>query len=242
KVLTVDTGIQGGTNSEIFNGASWTTAGSTIVSLVNNGGMRIVPEVGPAVLRPNGTVFATGASGHNSVYTISSGTWAAAQDFPIIGAQQVVADGPASLLPSGNVLVGASTFFTNTSNGSPTHFFEFDGTNLNPVPATPNAGNIGAFQGRMLLLPSGQVLYTDGSTDVEIYSPAGTFQNAWRPVITAVPTVLGPGGTFSISGQQFNGLSQAVAYGDDAQADRYQLSAGSYCQQRNQSRLLCADP
>src|SRR5579885_3447067 len=65
-----------GTNSEIYNVSSntWSTAGSTINQLwdsnCKNGGGSF--EVGPAVLRPDGTVFATGASdcsaGHTAVY------------------------------------------------------------------------------------------------------------------------------------------------------------------------------
>ena len=60
KFLTVDSGTQGGTGSEIYDptAGTWSSAGSTIVSLPNNGGLGIVPEVGPAVLRPDGTVFA----------------------------------------------------------------------------------------------------------------------------------------------------------------------------------------
>src|SRR6185437_2380417 len=36
--------------------------------------------------------------------------------------------------------------------------------------------------------------------------------------ITMSPTVVAAGQTYSISGTQFNGLSQAVGYGDDYQA------------------------
>jgi hypothetical protein len=70
RVLTVDAYTSNtlltGTNSELFNGATnkWSTAGSTIVQLWDSncmlGGGSF--EVGPAVLRPDGTVIATGAS------------------------------------------------------------------------------------------------------------------------------------------------------------------------------------
>ena len=59
------------------------SAGSTIVQLWDSHGSY---EVGPAVLRPDGTVFATGANGagagHTSIYNVSSGTWTAGPDFP----------------------------------------------------------------------------------------------------------------------------------------------------------------
>ena len=41
---------------------------------------------------------------------------------------------------------------------------------------------------------------------------------AWAPTIASFPDLVNAGGTYGISGTQFNGLSQAVAYGDDAQA------------------------
>lgn len=43
-------------------------------------------------------------------------------------------------------------------------------------------------------------------------------KDSFRPVIQSCPTNLGPGTTVQISGTQFNGLSQAVAYGDDSEA------------------------
>ena len=159
--------------------------------------------MGPQVLRPDGTVLATGSTGHNAVYTLSSGTWAAATDFPVIsGAQQEVADGPAALLPGGNVLVVTSAFFTNTTTGKPAHVFEFSGSTPVGTVAPPNLANDGAYQTRLLLLPTGQVLFTDGSSDIEIYTPASTAPglSSWRPTITSVPSVVGPGTTYTISG------------------------------------------
>jgi Bacterial Ig-like domain (group 3) len=224
-VLTVDT--QNGTNSEIYDPSTltWSSAGSTIVSLPSNtGNPTLVPEMGPLVLRPDGTVFAFGASGHNAVYTISSGTWAAAQDFPVVSGNQFdVADGPASLLPDGNVLVAASPLLFM----KPTRFYETDGTTTSAptqVTSTPNAANVSSFQVTMLLLPTGQVLVTDQSSDVEIYTPSGTYQSAWQPTISSLSSNLGKGQTYPISGTQFNGLSQASSYGDDAQmATNYPL-------------------
>jgi len=70
----------------------------------------------------------------------------------------------------------------------------------------------------MLLLPTGQVLFSDGSPDVQIYTAAGTYDPSWAPTITSAPTDLQPGLTYSIFGTQFNGLSEGAAYGDDAQS------------------------
>jgi hypothetical protein len=220
KVLTVDAytdiGDPSGTNSEIYdpNTGSWTSAGSTIVQLWDSHGSY---EVGPAMLRPDGTVFATGANGagagHTSIYNTSNGSWTPGPDFP---GNLDIADGPAALLPDGNVLVSASPGIFR--NG--TVFFEWNGTNLIPVPATPNSPNNSSWYGRMLVLPDGQVLYTDGSSDVEIYSPAGTPNPSWAPsaVLSLSSPIISRGSTIMLNGRKFNGYSQAVAYGDDAQA------------------------
>jgi hypothetical protein len=220
KVLTVDAytnvGDPNGTNSEIYDPATgaWTSAGSTVVQLWDSHGSF---EVGPAMLRPDGTVFATGANGagagHTSIYNTRTGGWTPGPDFPD---NLDVADGPAALLPDGNVLVSASPGIFH--NG--TVFFEWDGTNLNPVPATPNSPSNSSWYGRMLVLPTDQILYTDGSRDVEIYTAAGTANPNWAPsaVLGLTPTTITRGNSIVLSGRKFNGYSQAVAYGDDAQA------------------------
>jgi hypothetical protein len=217
-ILTVDTGNNTGTGAEIYTPSSqtWAATGNTPFTLVSNtGNPKIVPEMGPQILRPDGTVIAFGAAPNVTAYYNTSGPnagkWTAGPT-----SSGDVADGPASLMPSGNVLVGfEASFFTN-----PTSYYEYDGTNLNPVTGPPNAGSDPTFVTTMLLLPTGQVLFTDLSGDVELYTstfaPPNTFQNAWRPTITTSPTNLGLGTTYPISGTQFNGLSQASAYGDDA--------------------------
>src|SRR2546426_11852047 len=97
---------------------------------------------------------------------------------------------------------------------TPSHFYEFDGTNLTQVADTPNAASFIAYQGRMLLLPSGQVLLTannQGATqDVRLYSNGGSPQNAWRPVITSAPSTVTAGNTYAISGRLFNGFSEGA--------------------------------
>jgi hypothetical protein len=218
KVLTVDAYVNmddpNGTNSEIYDPSSggWSSAGSTVVQLWDSHGSN---EVGPAMLRPDGTVFATGANGagagHTSIYNTRTGGWTPGPDFPD---NLDVADGPAALLPDGNVLVSASPGIFR--NG--TVFFEWDGTNLNPVPATPDSPNNSSWYGRMLVLPTGQVLYTDGSRDIEMYTAAGTANPSWAPSALLTFPVLSRGSTITLGGRKFNGYSQAVAYGDDAQA------------------------
>ena len=60
---------------------------------------------------------------------------------------------------------------------SPT-FLEWDGTTLTEVPGPPNAPIDGSYYGNMLMLPTGQILLTDFSKDIEIYTPSGTYEPA----------------------------------------------------------------
>ncbi len=222
KVLTVDTNnFANLLNSEIYDPATgmWSSAGSTIVKLpdTNLDGSGSY-EIGPAVLRPDGTVFATGGTSQTSIYNASTGVWQAGPSFPN-GLD--VADGPAAILPSGNVLVDTSPGVFQTG----VKFFEFNGTSLTAVPAPPNAPFESSYVGNMLVLPTGQILFTDGSSDIEIYTASGTYQSAWQPTISSFPASVRAGAQdYSLSGTQLNGLSQGAAYGDDAQsASNYPL-------------------
>ncbi|MGA8876261.1 MAG: hypothetical protein WB555_12060 [Candidatus Korobacteraceae bacterium] len=217
-VLTVDayTDVNdpSGTNSEIYNASSgsWSSAGSTVVQLWDSHGSY---EVGPAMLRPDGTVFATGANGdgagHTSIYTLSNQTWTPGPDFPN-GLD--IADGPAALLPDGNVLVSASPGIYQLN----TYFFEWNGSQLISVPRPPNAPLDSSWYGRLLVLPTGQVLYTDGSNDVEVYTPTGSAYPGLAPTAMLTSVVLARGSSMTLFGFKFNGASQANSYGDDAQA------------------------
>jgi hypothetical protein len=222
-VLTVDT--QSTPNSERFlpKSNTWVSAGSTIVDLSINAGS----EIGPALLRPQGNVFATGgngngAAGHTALYDTAAGKWAAGPDFP---SGNDMADAPAAVLPDGNVLCETSPGVFN----APVTFYEFDGTKFHLAPSPKQLGSPlqTSYQGRLLVLPTGQVLYTlaDGMTiDAEIYTAKGKAKSAWAPTITSAPATLTRGQSYMISGMQFNGLSAAAAYGDDAQiATNYPL-------------------
>lgn len=213
-VLTVD--CEDGTNSETYDPTSsiWTTAGSTIVSLPNNGGLGIVPEMGPLVQRPDGTVVAFGATTHTSVFNTANGTWTQGPDYPN---GDDIADGPGAILPDGNVLVYTSPgVFEGTGT-----FYEFTtGNTFINVPNTASGGSLESWQARLLVLPTGQVMYlpADGNhIDVEIYTAQGVPQNSWRPHITTGPHSVTHGNTYTLGGTQLNGLSAGAAYGDDGQ-------------------------
>ncbi len=178
-------------------------------------------EIGPAILRPDGTVFATGSAvtgqaGHTAVYHASStpglvGSWSAGPDFPNA---DNAGDSSAALLPSGNVLVA----------GDSGALYEFDGSILTRTVAAPTgATSIPIF---LLPLPSGQTLVLGPTLNVpaRLYTPTGGPAAAWAPTITSVPAALTRGKTYALTGTQLNGLSQASAYGDElSSATNYPL-------------------
>lgn len=216
-LLTVDT--ESGTDSERYDpeAGAWITAGSTLLPLpaAEPG---FVPEVGPQVLRPDGTVICFGASGFNAVYHVGYNFWSIGPTFPF---PLDCADAPACLLTDGNVLVAASPGLYN----APTSFFEFDGSRLKPVPDPNfNADSSSSFFYTMLMLPTGQVMISYFNNEVEFYNAKGGPKDAWRPTISSYPTTVATGGTYTIFGTQLNGLSQCSAYGDDnSNATNYPL-------------------
>jgi hypothetical protein len=205
----------------------WISAGSTPVELVQASSI----EIGPAVLLPDGRVFTVGATGHTALYTppgnqTGTGTWTAGPDFPTDSSGRLLKakDAPGCLLPNGRVLCVAGPAADGANDWpNPTMFFEYDGNALNRIADPPNA-NRTIYEGRMLLLPTGEVLYSAGTAALYAYQPDPGPQATWKPVITACPTDLHPGRTYVLQGRQLNGLSQAVSYGDDAQmATNYPL-------------------
>ena len=203
---------------------TWVDAGSTQADLVAHA---FSTEIGPAVLLEDGRVVAFGGTGHTAIYAPDhgAGVWSAGPDFPLgsDGQMMTVRDAPACLLPNGRVLCCAGLATGGQGWGGPPAFFEFDpATNLlNPV-ATPALNASVPYVGRMLLLPTGQVLYASGQDNIAIATPAprvrGHAEEALEPQITEAPEHLIPGGHHKVSGRRFNGVSQAVSYGDDCSA------------------------
>ena len=171
-------------------------------------------EIGPAMLRPDGTVFATGSAtghaAHTAIYhpgasAAAAGSWTAGPDFPN---GDSAGDASAALLPSGNVLVAAESG----------NIYEFDGASLTRTVAAPAGSNgVPVF---LLPLPSGETLLLTPTlaTTARLYVPLGAPQAAWAPTITTVPTTLSRGSTYALTGTQLNGLSEAASYGDELSA------------------------
>ena len=204
---------------------TWVSAGTTPVTLVDTAS----DEVGAAILLPDGRAFCIGATNHTALYTPPAianqpGTWASGPDFPVLIQGRVTGakDAPAALLPNGKVLCLVAPYDNSAASnttpfwGSPVHVFEYDpATNaLTEVSAPVNSGG-SPFSSRLMLLPTGEVLHTNNSKTVTIYTPDLAPDPAWRPSITSVPSAIWPGATYTLHGRQLNGLSQAVIYGDE---------------------------
>jgi hypothetical protein len=222
-ILTVDAFTAGAqSHAERYYDNTWHDAGNLVKLNDSDGsacGDRVSYELGPAVLMANGKVFAVGATGHNAIYTppatlTGTGSWVAGPDFPAItdGKKDDSADGPAALMPNGKVLVMASPCVFHT----PSHFYEFNGSSLTRVSEPPSAPFVSSYYGRLMVLPNGQILYTDGSHDVEVYVPTGKPKSAWKPTISNLPARLRQNESYKLSGKHLNGLSQASVYGDDS--------------------------
>ena len=213
------------TNAEQYNPSTgvWSGAGNTPVSLPDSYACGTF-EIGPAALRPDGTVVAfggntdcTGLADPTAIYDSTSGLWSLGPNIPSLSATDYnLADAPAAVLPNGNVLFAASPGYGN----SPTHFFEFTAANaINQVADTAQfSSEEGAYTYNFLVLPTGQIFSTDFSNVPEFYTPAGSPDPSWAPAIATSPSNVYPGTTYSITGSQLNGLSQGAYYGDDVQA------------------------
>ena len=232
KVLTVDTYHRIpslGTNSEVYDPSTgaWSSAGATLSLLWDNcysSAYRLVThETGPAVLQPDGKVFAMGGNscgtGHTAVYDSNAQTWTRGPDFPN---SLNMDDGPAALETNGRVLMMASPGLFET----PSTFLEWDGSQLTTIQGPPNAPTDTSYQGHMLMLPTGQIMFTDFTSDVEIFTSAGNRYTGWDPevVVPSAQPTFTRGTTIEVNGYNFNGASQNNAYGDDFQdATNYPL-------------------
>ena len=217
-VLTVQCSNRPNAEKYLSATNTWTSAGTLPVSLVEVASL----EIGPAILMNDGRVFCVGATNHTALYTPPAmanqpGSWTAGPDFPNIAGKTIGAkDAAACLLPNGKVLlVGGPVNGNANSYLSPTYFFEFDGTSLARVLDPANSTGI-PYQGRLLLIPTGQVLFAAETNDIYCYTPDGAPLDSWRPSITSISGTISAGSGQTLQGRQLNGLSQAVSYGDDA--------------------------
>ncbi len=207
-ILTAD--VFGAPNSEIFDrhSDSWSTAGNLPNNLTQGF------EIGPQTMMPTNRIWVAGANQYTAIFDAHTKTWKSGPNFPVIGGQQEdAADAPSTLLTNGKVMIAVSPGLYS----APAAILLFDGRKLKQLPAFPNAPNDSSYNVRLLMLPTGQVLEADGSSDVEVYTGSGHVIGGIAPHITSVPTTLTHGNTYKIYGHLFNGVSQTNFYGDDVQ-------------------------
>ncbi len=221
-VLTVQCSNAPKAEQYIPSSNTWIAAGST-PSTLPQACPGFVAEIGPALLLTNGKVLAVGATGNTAIYTpkadpTQAGTWSAGPTLKDSSNNtQFPMDAPGVLLPNGKVLLVGSPA-PACSYPSPETFFEYDpSNNTAPVISGPSNNGGPAYTSRLLLLPTGEVLHSNGSNDIEVYTPDAGGQASWKPTLTNVPSAMIVGHHYQIFGTQFNGLSQACSYGDDAQ-------------------------
>jgi hypothetical protein len=232
-VLTVECSLP--PNVERFGATGWVADAPTIINAVTFT-LPVAPpglgnEIGPAILLAGGSVFAIGGGATTLLWApppppqlagppVTTGSWLLGpllQSPGPAGTGLFGADTPACLLPNGSVLCCATSIIIGSGSGNSVFFFEYDpATNtLSTAPTPPNAGNQ-LFYGRMLLVPSGQVLFANGTNDIEVYTPAPGTVGSARPEVETKPSRVVPGFSYKLTGTGFNGVSQAVSFGDDA--------------------------
>ena len=193
-------------------------------------------ELGAATMMYNNKVFAIGGNKNaTAVYDVAANTWAVG---PVPDAGLGQSDGPAALEPNGKVLAMLSPgLFLNGC-----YFMEYDPiantltnttTTIIPQPAdcTPPSNDT-SYDGALMILPTGQILFTAFNLYVEVYNPAPGLANwtctSCNPTqsIPVPASIIMTATTFHsgqannlVYGYQLNGFSQNNFYGDDKQSD-----------------------
>ncbi len=215
QVLTVDTKSSTcGTSvgSELYNQSTgiWSCGPTLPVQLYNPSD----EELGAAVLMYNNKLIQFGGNvNKTALYDVASNTWSTGPT-PAGGLDQ--ADGPAALEPNGKVLAMLSPGLFQGG----CQFVEYDPI-ANTLTNTANPTNCpgdSSYVGHLMMLPTGQIMFTDFSGTVEIYTPASGTVSGVAPTINAISGSIGsPSTNNALSGTQLNGLSENNAYGDDYQ-------------------------
>ena len=222
-VLTID--CTGALQSERYvAGRGWTVDAAPPATF----GQGNARSSGPAVLLPDGRVFALGDTAVTAVFSPGAnpqaqGSWAVAPPPPLPqkGGQALTArDAPACLLPDGSVLFVAALGTAAASKylGGRCVLLKYDPTlgTITELPMQPGTADVPPQWTRLLLLPNGHVLFATSRSSLQFLKPMGAPKPEWRPKVVQVPPQLTAGEAYTLNGRQLNGLSQACAFGDDA--------------------------
>ena len=242
-VLTIACTERAGVSAQLYqpDANRWHYAGASDIEiaqpLVTNLLSRRRSGHSPLLLLPDGRVLVVGDRQmfffEPPTEATGVGTWRSSTQFPNTDPGNVLANFPldysiqsACLLPNGNVFCAAVYTAASGPDRSLLRFFEFD-----PTPGREsfalqtgrgfeqgghNFGLNVRSGGRMLLLPSGQVLVAVWGLEAEsvwgIYTPdSSTINEAWRPTLTSWPREMERRRVYRLQGTQLHGLSQAVS-------------------------------
>jgi hypothetical protein len=181
-------------------------------------------ELGPALVLPDGRVFQVGANGNTAFYDYRTNTWSGGPQI-IDGVGQLLGadDAPGAVLPNGQVVFAADHGPTNGTFSGPTELFTFDPTS-NTITQIPSATlpvglvndlNEASYVTRMVMLPSGQLAFGDGSSQLWLATLSGSpTPGTSRPVLSGVTYNAGTG-QFTVTGNRLTGISEGSSYGDD---------------------------
>ncbi len=200
---------------------TWVDAGTVPTSLASSR-----PSIGPALLLPDGRVFQTGGNGNTALYDPSTNTWTAG---PVVPGGLGANHSAGAMMPNGHVLFAVSMtpdYSDSSGNYGPAKIYEFDPSAFDPLNPQasltdvslniPGLANWPGYNTRMLMLPSGQVLFNYGLNQLYVYTPDGGPQTAWQPTIASV---VANGNHYTLTGTQLNGLSAGASYGSSAEMD-----------------------
>lgn len=219
---------------------SW-AAGPDLMGTINGIQFPFGADDAPAAVMPNGHVlftadfgpginFAANTTSGSKIITGIADTTGYQTGWAVSGTGIPASSTIASVNSPNQITLNNNATATNTgitlklgaTFSKPTQVFDFNPvtSTFSPVsPAIPDTGlnNNSAFVGRMLVLPNGQVLFSDSSSQLWVYAPDGAAPAAMRPVINSV--VYNGAGVFTLTGKQLNGQNAGSAYGDDVQTD-----------------------
>ncbi len=184
-------------------------------------------ELGPVIRSSrDGRLFVIGANSHTALYTPSTNTWAPGPDIVglLNGAPAFFGadDAPAAELPNGDIIFAADAGPTLGVFKAPTEFFVFNPkidtiSLLSPAPPDPGLPHNPSFIYRLLMLPNGQLLMTNSSNQLYVFTPGEDDHPIDRPEIRQV--TYDGGGVYTLTGRDLNGQSAGSAYGDDVESD-----------------------
>ncbi len=198
-------------------------------AILPNGHVIFAADSGPSPMISNGRTKSGQPiiTGLTSTATIQVG-WSVTQTSgtSVIpnGAYVVSVDSPTQVHISQNA-TGTATGIGLQFGGAyspPTQLFDFNpaANTIGPVSPALNDANLtrdNSYNTSMLMLPNGQLLFSDGLGQVWIYTPNGKAAATYQPRVKKV--VYTGGGVFTLTGTQLNGQSAGAAYGDDAEMD-----------------------